>query len=163
MNVAYANEVCRLRLSMRDDYPQAAHTHTHTHTHTHVITTLARMLTIRMRYADWDWACETITHNPSDLWSRVAGQTKYSIARHHLYIKLKFIKKLLLVLQTLAIQGTTVYLKIPVPSCEAVMFTHRIWNVPINLNQVILVVPHSDMFIIIICGCLLYVFSLIAV
>jgi hypothetical protein len=32
-------------------------------THIHAITTLARMLTIRMRYVDWDRACETVTHN----------------------------------------------------------------------------------------------------
>jgi hypothetical protein len=32
-------------------------------THLHVITTLTRMVTIRIRYAVWDWACETITHN----------------------------------------------------------------------------------------------------
>jgi hypothetical protein len=39
------------------------------------------MLTIRMRYADWDRACETITHNPERL-----------VITWRSFIKLKFIK-----------------------------------------------------------------------
>jgi hypothetical protein len=73
-----------------------------TQNHTHVITALVRMLTIRMRYADWDWACETIAHNPRGLWSRDARRQSTRIERHRSYIKLKFITNFCSTCKTLA-------------------------------------------------------------
>jgi hypothetical protein len=75
-------------------------------TNTNVITTLVRMLTTRMRYATWDWACETITHDPSCLWSRDAQQKSTCIARHRSFISLKVINKFYSSCKTLANQVT---------------------------------------------------------
>jgi hypothetical protein len=61
--------------------------------HTHVITTLARMLTIRMRYADRLSMRDDYPQSGAACDHMTLGRQSTCIARHRSYIELKFIAK----------------------------------------------------------------------